>query len=305
MRQGQSRQTKGSPPRVRGGGDAQGRRGHEPRITPACAGRSGRTVHTLTPPWDHPRVCGEEECSAPAPARWIGSPPRVRGGEYMVDSQRSGTGITPACAGRSPGHNDGNPGGRDHPRVCGEECFRWSCLRRLRGSPPRVRGGGIPFAASTSPPGITPACAGRSPRRYRPGLLSLDHPRVCGEEFFLGTSRSLPRGSPPRVRGGVCAAMSWAVRRRITPACAGRSHRPARNSQADRDHPRVCGEEVAGLEEADAAAGSPPRVRGGVHLTRSEADAARITPACAGRRHGVHAGVGPREDHPRVCGEET
>ena len=85
---------------------------------------------------------------------------------------------------------------------------------------------------------------------------------MCGEKFrVLEMDRTL-KGSPPRVRGeddfhGVCA-----VRFRITPACAGRSHSPMHSASATSDHPRVCGEKNSGSKRYKADKGSPPRVRG-------------------------------------------
>jgi len=73
----------GSPPRVRG--TARRYRGgvDGARITPACAGNSaGRQRHAYRRA-DHPRVCGEQWASQWCP-RWSdGSPPRVRGTDWM------------------------------------------------------------------------------------------------------------------------------------------------------------------------------------------------------------------------------
>ena len=71
---------------------------------------------------------------------------------------------------------------------------------------------------------------------------------------------------------------------RITPACAGKSHRQASNLYVIQDHPRVCGEK------------SP-------HIT-SMKSSFRITPACAGKRLVNRCKCGRYRDHPRVCGEK-
>ena len=52
-----------------------------------------------------------------------------------------------------------------------------------------------------------------------------------------------------------------------------------------------------------AKVGSPPRVRGIVHLTEREIAAERITPACAGNRSPSGNPQTETLDHPRVCGE--
>ena len=70
------------------------------------------------------------------------------------------------------------------------------------------------------------------------------------------------------------------------------------------DHPRGCGEKLAGSPRAALAPGSSPRVRGkGVGLRFVE-DSPGIIPAGAGKRaSSIHATAFPR-DHPRGCGEK-
>ena len=72
----------GSPPRVRGKGALDNRHLQGPGITPACAGKSQRTLAVQ----DEPQ----------------GSPPRVRGKVIAIFCPAHFGGITPACAGKSP-----------------------------------------------------------------------------------------------------------------------------------------------------------------------------------------------------------
>ena len=92
---------KGSPPRVRGKAETDNHALNTMRITPACAGKSGRTSRANGCNEDHPRVCGEKpECKVSS-GYTKGSPPRVRGKErayYQANKERR---ITPACAGKS------------------------------------------------------------------------------------------------------------------------------------------------------------------------------------------------------------
>jgi len=112
------------------------------------------------------------------------------------------TRITPACAGRSK-HGVVRPGGgRDHPRVCGEEPCTDLTAFRIAGSPPRVRGGGNAPTGIMSRPRITPACAGRRNCGRDNHGKRKDHPRVCGEEGMRRAAAATSQGSPPRVRGG-------------------------------------------------------------------------------------------------------
>ena len=96
------------------------------------------STHCLTR--DHPRVCGEK------PSRHVllvfreGSPPRVRGKENRQRALARVTGITPACAGKSPQYEHFQTSVQDHPRVCGEKLIDDTRTRERLGSPPRVRG---------------------------------------------------------------------------------------------------------------------------------------------------------------------
>ena len=93
----------GSPPRVRGTVHFLASAPFFYRITPACAGNSIATPCATMPTADHPRVCGEQVPVQISALTAHGSPPRVRGtGEIKLET---GTyiGITPACAGNSPG----------------------------------------------------------------------------------------------------------------------------------------------------------------------------------------------------------
>ena len=94
----------------------------------------------------------------------------------------------------------------------------------------------------------------------------------------------LSSGSPPRVRGKV--------------ACRCRSFRDTR------DHPRVCGEKSARVNQRVTVVGSPPRVRGKDNGAASDAAHRGITPACAGKSHALAPLRIVSGDHPRVCGEK-
>ena len=73
---------------------------------------------------------------------------------------------------------------------------------------------------------------------------------------------------------------------------------------AGKDHPRVCGEQIAREGAGEARAGSPPRVRGTGRIIYRCNSKHGITPACAGNRLILCAMVKFAWDHPRVCGEQ-
>ena len=73
-----------------------------------------------------------------------------------------------------------------------------------------------------TPPGITPAYAGKSLNVRVSDFLIWDHPRLCGEKGTRTERKSLPAGSPPPMRG---KGYVWRLKgtfSRITPAYAGK-----------------------------------------------------------------------------------
>ena len=254
----------GSPPRARGevarGRDAD----QQLRITPACAGRSKLHPTISLPPWDHPRVRGEKSSSKSRPFSAYGSPPRARGEGSLNCFSLIPIWITPACAGRSGEVGRVVPECEDHPRVRGEKLVVLNNRKSNRGSPPRARGEAQCPLSGRCAARITPACAGRSPRRVPRGPPAPDHPRVRGEK-----------------RAGHLAVVHafW-----ITPACAGR---------------RLTEVDCLYLDD-----GSPPRARGEEGRAERSRRAGGITPACAGRSPTLRGILRKGGDHPRVRGEK-
>ena len=172
---------------------------------------------------DHPRVCGEQNQLLMDQVPIPGSPPRVRGTVHLCARSRRRSRITPACAGNSAVLVKDPVTVKDHPRVCGEQGLIAAGMAYLDGSPPRVRGTGLPALETLLPDRITPACAGNrkmgTPRLYR----TTDHPRVCGEQLKSHPKARPVLGSPPRVRGTATWPALICTDSRITPACAGNS----------------------------------------------------------------------------------
>jgi len=92
----------GSPPRVRELLFRAVWQDLNPRITPACAGITGRVQFFAVWREDHPRVCGNYSVMCADKDGQIGSPPRVRELLLEVPAHGREIGITPACAGITP-----------------------------------------------------------------------------------------------------------------------------------------------------------------------------------------------------------
>ena len=213
----------------------------------------------------------------------IGSPPRVRGKLEHLTSLRLDERITPARAGKTYPRPRNTPSHRDHPRACGENRRVRRFGRSLSGSPPRVRGKRGGHGARFIGGGITPARAGKTACRKSLRNAGWDHPRACGENAVRPTGGQHTRGSPPRVRGKLCAGDQLLRSDRITPARAGKTVFLHPNGGHYTDHPRACGENSRIGSRPTFQPGSPPRVRGKHADVKIELYDRRITPARAGK----------------------
>ena len=212
----------GSPPRMRG--KVAFRRILEflHGITPAYAGKRPAAWAMAWRTGDHPRVCGEKFSTLFPPPKVAGSPPRMRGKEFILRSRANKTRITPAYAGKSLKKLRKKYNIRDHPRVCGEKARSVGHGVAHRGSPPRMRGKVHFRDLKKMPLGITPAYAGKSQGQGHRCPCPGDHPRVCGEKPQGHPGLFCVMGSPPRMRGKAGSHAHAHDKRRITPAYAGK-----------------------------------------------------------------------------------
>ena len=67
----------------------------------------------------------------------------------------------------------------------------------------------------------------------------------------------------------------------------------------------MCGEKLGSVKKNVARLGSPPHVRGKVHLAATPRLNTGITPACAGKRLAIIRHLPLLQDHPRMCGEKA
>ena len=274
----------GSPPRMRGK-ERIVIHGYCPfGITPAYAGKRPDALTETAHRGDHPRVCGEKF----RPPFWLnfrqGSPPRMRGKVKKSPALPKPCGITPAYAGkRLPPCAVRGPGA-DHPRVCGEKKPRLGPRNGTPGSPPRMRGKVNMVQLNGDYTGITPAYAGKSTAWNQSCRARWDHPRVCGEKPSGELRLHDSSGSPPRMRGKVKRSAVGKACAGITPAYAGKRWYSRLFTPICWDHPRVCGEKRASPVYFARLPGSPPRMRGKVHMGMVCISLGRITPAYAGKR---------------------
>ena len=153
--------------------------------------------------------------------------------------------------------------------------------------------------------GITPAHAGKSAFGILGKLACEDHPRACGEKRFCRLDSWPLLGSPPRMRGKAYRAVGHCTRLGITPAHAGKRPHVVFFISLHQDHPRACGEKERTQRHDKRAVGSPPRMRGKVHIDETASRDDGITPAHAGKSVAREILLIVSRDHPRACGEKT
>ena len=130
------------------------------RITPAHAGNSRTTFYSYNRYQDHPRTCGEQRVLLSSPFPKFGSPPHMRGTDFLKPDHVGKERITPAHAGNSKREGSVIWDTQDHPRTCGEQLFTCSSLYGHLGSPPHMRGTGAFASFIHNTNRITPAHAG-------------------------------------------------------------------------------------------------------------------------------------------------
>ena len=152
-----------------------------------------------------------------------GSPPHTRGKALPVLYLKWGSRITPAHAGKRTLEDIRIDKDGDHPRTRGEKRGAPFLVDVIIGSPPHTRGKAMVIKRPPKDTGITPAHAGKRSGVSRLCPKRWDHPRTRGEKRNRYLSSDPREGSPPHTRGKGRFHMARYLRRRITPAHAGKS----------------------------------------------------------------------------------
>ena len=219
----------------------------------------------------------------------MGSSPRLRGTQGVVEQVCHAEGIIPALAGntrlaaRPVGVRSRRPSClRDHPRACGEHPLHDRLIGLREGSSPRLRGTRVDQAAVRRRSGIIPALAGNTSWAPQPDCTRWDHPRACGEHWQVAVWRGCGVGSSPRLRGTPVGHFRGDRRIGIIPALAGNTPATPTTTPTRRDHPRACGEHKSVALYVRQYVGSSPRLRGTPAELERLDDVLGIIPALAG-----------------------
>ena len=214
-------------------------------------------------------------------------------------------GIIPALAGNTGRYVWWRFEAGDHPRACGEHVRKAKDAIGSWGSSPRLRGTRDRSTGRHSHGGIIPALAGNTDYTLLFIAAFWDHPRACGEHWWLCFHALIILGSSPRLRGTPDRHTPTPLYEGIIPALAGNT-RKDKYAYADlRDHPRACGEHAERLSVKKSLPGSSPRLRGTLlDVTKLEWNCG-IIPALAGNTISLLYHTYLRMDHPRACGEHN
>ncbi len=275
------------------------------RFIPAGAGNRRAAQPLASQPTVHPRGCGEQSVASAAINALIGSSPRVRGTEVVIDDRLARDRFIPAGAGNSSPARAASSTGSVHPRGCGEQLIGQRCVLLELGSSPRVRGTGHLHRVPDDAVRFIPAGAGNSHRHIREHRNTPVHPRGCGEQTNGLPMGQNHRGSSPRVRGTVERHELQRLCDRFIPAGAGNRAGRRRRRCSNSVHPRGCGEQSTPGLVGGACAGSSPRVRGTGPDPRSACAPIRFIPAGAGNSLHRFPVVPANPVHPRGCGEQA
>ena len=295
---------RGPPPRARGRPQGLPRRVLGQRTTPASAGTTSRAPCSPTRWGDHPRERGDDAWEGSPARRRRGPPPRARGRRTPRSWCARRPGTTPASAGTTTWSTATSPTTWDHPRQRGDDVGVGVFGDELPGPPPPARGRPPATASAGWSPGTTPASAGTTARRSRPGCADWDHPRQRGDDpqHILGLEH--PRGPPPPARGRRHPGRGVRRGRRTTPASAGTTACRSRSTTRGRDHPRQRGDDFMPSVGNTAVDGPPPPARGRRLLAVLLDGALGTTPASAGTTTSWRPTARSTTDHPRQRGDD-
>ena len=154
-------------------------------IIPAHAGNTWMVRVMMSAQRDHPRACGEHYNGQTKNFKVTGSSPRMRGTRQTVHRLRRPAGIIPAHAGNTSRPCMMPSLVQDHPRACGEHYRTGVVPFAVSGSSPRMRGTQHVCWYFCVIHGIIPAHAGNTGRQKYIDNLSRDHPRACGEHWYV------------------------------------------------------------------------------------------------------------------------
>ena len=217
----------GSSPRMRGKHQHRTAWRTSRWIIPAHAGQTGVAPCEWVAGSDHPRACGANGRAPLIVSEAGGSSPRMRGKHQVHLLAVAGDRIIPAHAGQTRSRRSALNTSSDHPRACGANQTDVGGGQSLYGSSPRMRGKLHQPHRTLRFLRIIPAHAGQTWSIASWRDTPADHPRACGANCMVMSSRVARSGSSPRMRGKLWNGSRWNRHVRIIPAHAGQTPQAA------------------------------------------------------------------------------
>ena len=155
----------------------------------------------------------------------------------------------------------------------------------------------------TSPRGLIPAHAGKTPCRGEQRHERGAHPRSRGENVVLQEVPEADQGSSPLTRGKPKPRRRRRSRQRLIPAHAGKTSTIWATPSQTAAHPRSRGENLGLGHDQRFPSGSSPLTRGKPFLDLLADGDGGLIPAHAGKTEHKQPPKQPRGAHPRSRGE--
>ena len=254
-------------------------------LIPAHAGKTGFTAAIRASPEAHPRSRGENLIRMARVWGPAGSSPLTRGKLCALRVNASVIGLIPAHAGKTHHAHPSGASCAAHPRSRGENVSPSCSGRSWSGSSPLTRGKHNRRPDRRDHTRLIPAHAGKTNLWFGVDSTSGAHPRSRGENCHGVADLEAGVGSSPLTRGKHDGLVADRGPRRLIPAHAGKTARPAATAMARTAHPRSRGENRP----------SP---------ARRTSDAGLI-PAHAGKTPPTSATFSLTKAHPRSRGENS
>ena len=175
---------------------------------------------------------------------------------------RETPGLIPAHAGKTAASPPPRPSPRAHPRSRGENVSAADAGAAVAGSSPLTRGKQDREARGAKVDGLIPAHAGKTSLPFGAKMKGTAHPRSRGENGHTKGTLKCISGSSPLTRGKLVSGSSLPSVRRLIPAHAGKTTRPAGICVDRRAHPRSRGENQRAFRILLPDQGSSPLTRG-------------------------------------------
>ena len=235
----------------------------------------------------------------------FGSSPRMRGTFDLPSLQNHWYWFIPADVGNMYPVKSQLRTSPVHPRGCGEHPWPPRPGPPTLGSSPRMRGTSYAHHVHIDRNRFIPADAGNIPPLWINSIVSLVHPRGCGEHTTSVDQFHCFVGSSPRMRGTSFLGALLLAKNRFIPADAGNIPSITPLIRPTSVHPRGCGEHYSMKCWQKTLIGSSPRMRGTYPGTANRGTGTRFIPADAGNIISIFTISDFSTVHPRGCGEHA